>query len=92
MRTDEVAVPRPARSGVVASFTYGGSGLHNSYATERHCYVMKKVAEVLKGLREEERRLSVELLGVRRAIGALEEVMGTGAVQAPERADRTAAA
>jgi|SRR6185436_1307500 len=38
---------------------------------------MKKVAEVLEGLREEETRLSVELSGVRRAIAALEEVMGT---------------
>lgn len=45
---------------------------------------MKKVAEVLEGLREEERRLSVELSGVRRAIAALEEVLG-----APERAEGT---
>jgi hypothetical protein len=37
---------------------------------------MKKVAEVLEGLREEEHRLSVELTGVRRAIAALEEVLG----------------
>lgn len=37
---------------------------------------MSKVAEVLEGLREEERRLSVELSGVRRAIAALEEVVG----------------
>jgi hypothetical protein len=37
---------------------------------------MKKVAEVLEGLRDEERRLSVELSGVRRAIAALEEVIG----------------
>lgn len=49
---------------------------------------MKRVAEVLEGLREEERRLSVELSGVRRAIGALEEVLGTGAAQAPEGSDR----
>jgi hypothetical protein len=48
---------------------------------------MKKVAEVLDGLREEERRLSVELSGVRRAIGALEEVLGI----APERTEGTAA-
>lgn len=47
---------------------------------------MKKVAEVLEGLREEERRLSVELSGVRRAIAALEEVMGNG----PERSPVTA--
>ena len=51
--------------------------LHNSCAPERYCYRMKKVAEVLEGLREEERRLSVELSGVRRAIAALEEVLGT---------------
>jgi hypothetical protein len=50
---------------------------------------MKKVAEVFEGLREEERRLAVELSGVRRAIGALEEVMGSGAAQAPEGGDRT---
>ena len=48
---------------------------------------MKKVAEVLEGLREEERRLSVELSGVRRAIAALEEVLGT---QAQERAAEVA--
>jgi hypothetical protein len=48
---------------------------------------MKKVAEVLEGLREEERRLVVELSGVRRAIGALEEVMGVA--QAPDVPDRT---
>jgi len=42
---------------------------------------MKRVAEVLEGLREEERRLSVELSGVRRAIAALEEVIGGGAAQ-----------
>jgi hypothetical protein len=48
---------------------------------------MKKVAEVLDGLREEERRLSVELSGVRRAIGALEEVLGI----VPERTEGAAA-
>jgi hypothetical protein len=42
---------------------------------------MKKVAEVLDGLRDEERRLSIELSGVRRAIAALEEVMGIGLEQ-----------
>lgn len=46
---------------------------------------MKKVAEVLEGLQEEERRLSVELSGVRRAIAALEEVLG-----AQERPEGTA--
>lgn len=45
---------------------------------------MKKVAEVLEGLREEERRLSGELSGVRRAISALEEVIGIVPAQAPE--------
>jgi len=50
---------------------------------------MKKVVEVLEGLREEERRLSVELSGVRRAIAALEEVMGIGPAQAPERTEVT---
>lgn len=50
---------------------------------------MKKVAEVLDGLREEERRLSVELSGVRRAIAALEDVMGTRPAQAPEGTDVT---
>ena len=44
---------------------------------------MKKVAEVLEGLREEERRLSVELSGVRRAIAALEEVLGAQEQSAP---------
>ena len=48
---------------------------------------MKKVAGVLEGLREEERRLSVELSGVRRAIAALEEVLGVVPSQAPERTD-----
>jgi len=47
---------------------------------------MRKVAEVLEGLRDEERRLSVELAGVRRAIAALEEVMGIVAAQVLERA------
>lgn len=51
---------------------------------------MKKVAEVLEGLREEERRLSVELSGVRRAISALEEVTGIVPSQAPERTDASA--
>jgi hypothetical protein len=51
---------------------------------------MKKVEEVLEGLREEERRLSVELSGVRRAIAALEEVMGTAPAQVPERTETTA--
>lgn len=51
---------------------------------------MKKVAEVLEGLREEERRLSVELSGVRRAIAALEEVMGIVPSQASGRTDATA--
>lgn len=51
---------------------------------------MKKVAEVLEGLREEERRLSVELSGVRRAIAALEEVLGVVPSQAPERTDASA--
>ena len=51
---------------------------------------MKKVAEVLEGLREEERRLSVELSGVRRAIAALEEVMGIVPAQAPGPTDATA--
>jgi hypothetical protein len=37
---------------------------------------MEKVAEVLAGLREERRRLVVELSGVDRAIAALEEVLG----------------
>jgi hypothetical protein len=44
---------------------------------------MNKVAEVLEGLREEERRLSVELSGVRRAIAALQEVTGVVPAQAP---------
>lgn len=48
---------------------------------------MKKVAEVLEGLRDEERRLAVELSGVRRAISALEEVLGSGQTQAPERTE-----
>jgi hypothetical protein len=51
---------------------------------------MKKVAEVLEGLRDEERRLSVELSGVRRAIAALEEVMGIVPSQAAERMDASA--
>ena len=42
---------------------------------------MKKVAEVLDELREEERRLSGELSGVHRAIAALEEVMGIAPAQ-----------
>jgi len=50
---------------------------------------MKKVAEVLEGLRDEERRLSVELSGVRRAIAALEEVMGIVPAQVPERTAAT---
>ena len=37
---------------------------------------MQKVTEVLAGLREEQRRLQVELSGVERAIAALEEVLG----------------
>lgn len=45
---------------------------------------MKKVAEVLDGLRDEERQLSIELSGVRRAIAALEEVMGIGPEQVTE--------
>jgi hypothetical protein len=57
----------------------------HSCATERYCCAMKKVAEVLEGLREEERRLSVELSGVHRAIAALEEVMGIAPAQAPEQ-------
>jgi hypothetical protein len=48
---------------------------------------MKKVAEVLEGLRDEERRLSVELSGVRRAIAALEEVLGVVPAQVPARTD-----
>jgi hypothetical protein len=64
--------------------------IFHSCATERYCYAMKKVAEVLEGLREEERRLSVELAGVRRAIAALEEVMGIVPAQVPAlRQERT---
>jgi len=37
---------------------------------------MESVAQALEGLREDERRLSAELTGVRRAIAALEKVMG----------------
>jgi hypothetical protein len=51
---------------------------------------MKKVAEVLEGLRDEERRLSVELSGVRRAIAALEEVLGIVPSQAPDWTDASA--
>jgi hypothetical protein len=51
---------------------------------------MKKVAEVLEGLREEERRLSVELSGVRRAIAALEEVLGVMPAPAPAGTDASA--
>jgi hypothetical protein len=46
---------------------------------------MKKVVEVLEGLREEERRLLVELSGIRRAIAALEEVTGTAPKLAQEQ-------
>jgi hypothetical protein len=46
---------------------------------------MEKVAEVLAGLREEEGRLSVELSGVRRAIAALEEVLGIGSAIGPAK-------
>jgi hypothetical protein len=51
---------------------------------------MKKVAEVLDGLREEERRLSVELSGVRRAIAALEEVLGIVPAEAVEEEEEDA--
>lgn len=47
---------------------------------------MNKVAEVLEGLREEESRLSIELSGVRRAITALEQVMGIATVQESQAA------
>jgi hypothetical protein len=52
---------------------------------------MDKVTEVLDGLRDEERRLSVELAGVRRAIAALEEVLGIGVAGAVEPAEVTPA-
>lgn len=42
---------------------------------------MEKVAEVLAGLRDEEARLLVELAGVRRAIVALEQVLGGAPVE-----------
>ncbi|HYC90019.1 MAG TPA: hypothetical protein VEO54_12460 [Thermoanaerobaculia bacterium] len=45
---------------------------------------MNKIAEVLAGLRQEEQRLLVELAGVQRAIGALEEVLGTAPVPAAD--------
>ncbi|HEX7155183.1 MAG TPA: hypothetical protein VF618_27185 [Thermoanaerobaculia bacterium] len=51
---------------------------------------MKKVTEVLEGLREEQRRLVVELSGVERAIAALEEVLGNAPPAAPERLPATA--
>lgn len=51
---------------------------------------MKKVTEVLEGLREEEHRLSVELSGVRRAIAALEEVLGVVPAPAPAGTDASA--
>lgn len=59
-----------------------GPVLRNNGATERYCCAMKKIAEVLEGLREEQRRLQMELAGVERAIGALEEVLGGARTQA----------
>ncbi|HYK02071.1 MAG TPA: hypothetical protein VE974_09955 [Thermoanaerobaculia bacterium] len=51
---------------------------------------MEKVAEVLAGLRDERKRLVVELSGVDRAIAALEEVLGIERV--PEERTVTASA
>jgi hypothetical protein len=51
---------------------------------------MEKVAEVLAGLRDEEARLRVELAGVRRAIAALEEVLGIAPPAQPQPASVTA--
>lgn len=70
-----------------------GTQPEHSCATGRYCCAMKKVGEVLEGLREEERLLSVELSGVRRAIAALEEVLGMVPAQAQgpgELPERTA--
>jgi hypothetical protein len=51
---------------------------------------MEKVAEVLAGLRNEEARLRVELAGVQRAIGALQEVLGIAPPAQPQPAAVTA--